>query len=61
MCIRDSVMIASSLCNYTLLTAAAKMSPSGVMMMNIILTAVGVLLGLFVNMRYSKMVEVNQE
>ena len=55
------VMIASSLCNYTLLTAAAKMSPSGVMMMNIILTAVGVLLGLFVNMRYSKMVEVNQE
>ena len=37
------------------------MSPSGVMMMNIILTAVGVLLGLFVNMRYSKMVEVNQE
>ena len=55
------VMIASSLCNYTLLTAAAKMSPSGVMMMNIILTAVGVLLGLFVNMRYSKMVEVSQE
>lgn len=55
------VMIASSLCNYTLLTAAAKMSPSGVMMMNIILTAVGVLLGLFVNMRYSKMMEVNQE
>jgi len=30
-------------------------------MMNIILTAVGVLLGLFVNMRYSKMVEVSQE
>ena len=55
------VMIASSLCNYTLLTAAAKMSPSGVMMMNIVLTAVGVLLGLFVNMRYSKMIEINKE
>lgn len=55
------VMIASSLCNYTLLTAAAKMSPSGVMMMNIVLTAVGVILGLFVNMRYSKMIEINKE
>ena len=55
------VMIASSLCNYTLLTAAAKMSPSGVMMMNIVLTAVGVILGLFVNMRYSKMIKTNKE
>lgn len=51
------VMIASSLCNYTILTAAASMTPSGVMIMNIVLTAVGVLLGLFVNMRYSKMME----
>ncbi|MBP3896006.1 MAG: MFS transporter [Mogibacterium sp.] len=49
------VMIASSLCNYTLLTAAASMTPSGVMIMNIVLTAVGVLLGVFVNMNYSKM------
>ena len=55
------VMIASSLCNYTLLTASAKMSPSGVMMMNIVLTAVGVILGLFVNMRYSKMIKINKE
>lgn len=54
-------MIASSLCNYTLLTASAKMSPSGVMMMNIVLTAVGVILGLFVNMRYSKMIKINKE
>lgn len=52
------VMIASSLCNYTILTAAAKMSPSGVMSMNIVLTLIGVLLGLFVNLRYSKMVEL---
>lgn len=51
------VMIASSLCNYTILTAAASMTPSGVMMMNIVLTAVGVALGLFVNLRYSHMME----
>lgn len=52
------VMIASSLCNYTILTAASKMTPSGVMTMNIVLTAIGVALGLFVNLRYSKMVEL---
>lgn len=50
------VMIASSLCNYTILTAASSMTPSGVMMMNIVLTGVGVLLGLFVNMRYAHMI-----
>ncbi len=55
------VMIASSLCNYTLLTAASKMSPSGVMTMNIVLTAIGVALGLYVNLRYSKMVELAKE
>ena len=52
------VMIASSLCNYTILTAASKMQPSQVMIMNIVLTAVGVVLGLFVNIRYKKMVEL---
>ena len=52
------VMIASSLCNYTILTAASKMAPSHVMIMNIILTAIGVLLGLFVNARYAKMVSL---
>ncbi len=55
------VMIASSLCNYTLLTAASKMSPSAVMTMNIVLTAIGVALGLYVNLRYSKMVELAKE
>lgn len=55
------VMIASSLCNYTILTAASKMGPSQVMVMNIVLTAIGVALGLFVNMRYTKMVELSQE
>ncbi len=49
------VMIASSLCNYTILTAASKMTPSGVMTMNIVLTAIGVVLGLFVNLRYTTM------
>ena len=50
------VMIASSLCNYTILTAASKMAPSSVMVMNIVLTGIGVALGLFVNLRYEKMV-----
>ena len=54
------VMIASSLCNYTILTAASKMTPSGVMIMNIVLTGIGVLLGLFVNLRYAKMLEANK-
>ena len=49
-------MIASSLCNYTILTAASKMTPSAVMVMNIVLTGIGVALGLFVNLRYEKMV-----
>jgi MFS family permease len=55
------VMIASSLCNYTILTAASTMTPSGVMTMNIVLTAVGVLLGLFVNLRYGKLMAAAQE
>ena len=38
-------------------TTASTMTPSGVMIMNIVLTAVGVALGLFVNLRYSKMTE----
>ena len=54
------VMIASSLCNYTILTAS-KMQPSQVMVMNIVLTAIGVVLGLFVNLRYTKMVELSKE
>ena len=49
------VMIASSLCNYTILTAAASMTPSGVIIMNCVLTGIGVLLGVFVNMNYNKM------
>lgn len=54
-------MIASSLCNYTILTAASKMTPAAVMTMNIVLTAIGVLLGAYVNVRYKKMVELAKE
>lgn len=46
------VMIASSLCNYTLLTAASGMTSAGVMWLNVAVTAAGVVLGLFVNARY---------
>ena len=56
------VMIASSLCNYTiLLPQRLKMTPSQVMTMNIVLTAIGVALGLFVNVRYKKMTELVNE
>ena len=55
------VMIASSLCNYTILTAASKMQPSQVMVMNIVLTAVGVALGLFVNVRYGVLLKNAEE
>ena len=51
------VMIASSLCNYTILTAAAKMSSSGVILMNIAITVIGILLALFVNLRYGKLLK----
>lgn len=37
------------------------MTPSGVMVMNIVLTAIGVILGIFVNIRYAKMVELASE
>ncbi len=50
------VMFESSLCNYTVLTAAGYMTPSQVMFMNIVLTGIGVLLGLYVNLRYRNLV-----
>jgi MFS family permease len=56
--ITSLVMIASSLCNYTILSAASKMTAQGVIVMNIIITLIGVLLALFVNVRYGKLVTV---
>lgn len=48
-------MIASSLCNYTILSAAAKMSTTAVILMNVVITVIGVVLALFVNLRYGKL------
>lgn len=45
------VMIASSLCNYTLLTGASALSSTEVMWLNVGITALGIILGLFVNLK----------
>ncbi len=55
--ITSLVMIASSLCNYTILSAAAKMSATNVIIMNIVITVIGVLLAIFVNMRYGTLLK----
>lgn len=59
--ITSIIMIASSLSNYTILTAAGKIGatsgPKAVMIMNIVITAIGVILALIVNMRFSKLEE----
>jgi hypothetical protein len=58
--ITSLVMIASSLCNYTILSAASKMTAQGVIVMNMVITLIGVLLALFVNARYGKLVGKNE-
>ena len=50
-------MIASSLCNYTILSAAAKMTATNVIVMNIVITVIGVLLAVFVNVRYGTLLK----
>ena len=55
--ITSFVMIASSLCNYTILSAASKMTATGVIMMNIIITIIGVVLAIFVNARYGTLLK----
>lgn len=55
--ITSLVMIASSLCNYTILSAASKMTAGNVIVMNIVITVIGVLLALFVNMRYGTLLK----
>nr|WP_300324202.1 MFS transporter [uncultured Anaerostipes sp.] len=59
--ITSLVMIASSLCNYTILTAAAKMTASGVIVMNIAITIIGVLLAVYVNARYGVLLKNAEE
>lgn len=55
------IMIASSLCNYTILSAAAKMSSMQVIMMNIVITVIGVLLAVFVNVRYGSLLAKTEQ
>ena len=59
--ITSLVMIASSLCNYTFLSAAAKMSSMQVIMMNIVITVIGVLLAVFVNVRYGSLLAMTEQ
>ena len=59
--ITSLVMIASSLCNYTILSAAAKMSSMQVIMMNIVITVIGVLLAVFVNVRYGSLLAMTEQ
>ena len=59
--ITSLVMIASSLCNYTILSAAAKMSSMQVTMMNIVITVIGVLLAVFVNVRYGSLLAKTEQ
>ena len=48
-------MIMSSLSNYTILSLAGTMNSDAILLMNIGITAVGVLLALFVNVRFKKL------
>ena len=59
--ITSLIMIASSLCNYTILSAAAKMSSMQVIMMNIVITVIGVLLAVFVNVRYASLLAKTEQ
>ena len=55
--ITSLVMIASSLCNYNILSAAAKMTATNVIVMNIVITVIGVVLAIFVNVRYGTLLK----
>ena len=59
--ITSIIMTASSISNYTILSAAGKMSAPSVMMMNIVITAIGVVLALFVNVRYGTLLKKAEE
>ena len=53
--ITSIVMIMSSLSNYTILSVAGTMDSAQILMMNIVITVIGVLLALFVNLRFQKL------
>ena len=48
-------MIMSSLSNYTILSVAGTMDSAQILMMNIVITVIGVLLALFVNLSFQKL------
>lgn len=49
------IMIASSISMYTVMTAAGKMSPEAVLLMNGFIALVGTCIALFVNVRYKNL------
>lgn len=53
--ITSIVMIMSSLSNYTILSLAGTMDSAQILLMNIVITLLGVLLALFVNVRFKKL------
>lgn len=59
--ITSIIMIASSLSNYTILSLAGSLGTAygsgAVIILNIIITVIGVLLAIFVNMRYGRLLE----
>ena len=59
--ITSIIMIASSLANYLILSLASVVSagsgPLGVVILNIVITGLGVILAIFVNMRFNKLIE----
>lgn len=55
--ITSIVMIMSSLSNYTILSLAGTMTSENILLMNIAITVVGIVLALFVNMRYKKLAQ----
>ena len=55
------IMIASSISMYTVMTAAGKMSPESVLLMNGIIAGIGTLIALFVNIRYKNLLENVEE
>ncbi len=51
------IMIASSISMYTVMTAAGKMAPESVLIMNTVIAGIGTVIALFVNIRYKNLLE----
>lgn len=65
--ITSIIMIASSLANYTIINLAGYLTkiggvngPKYVLILNLVVTIIGILLAIFVNLRYNKTVEANK-